>query len=237
MGLFDRIVLMRVRRVYKVDMNSKLRKHIKGDKYKNTVIVFLGWNTRRIIIKHILRKFPNKKVVVFEPPNKIVSPDPEVSISAFNDILAESKKIIDKENVTQIYGLSSGAILACIAANNVMLDKLVLGFPTDRIVPVLWSSPRTSHIIKEARKSYSPDHFDKIFSKFDPVNNLAGLNVNKLIIYLAKGDSIIPYKRGLNLVKAMKNAGLNPKTVTIPLFGHYIAGTWCQIFGNFFSDK
>lgn len=228
MGLFDHLYIsIRGRIKDKENKDSSWKKEFREKNSKNHALIFLGWRNE---IKHFEKLYSRfqDNLIIYNPPNTLLSSDPLISKQSYQEIIKDIEKTLQDHKPKTTYGFSLGITLSCIASNiSNDIEKLILSVPGERIAPIMWHSPITRAVVKEAKaQGHSLEDFQKALEEFDPVNNLDDLKGKDIRVFLAKKDSIVPYRHGKKLVEIMRRANLNPKVITIPFLGHFLGGLY-----------
>ena len=121
-----------------------------------------------------------------------------------------------------IVGASLGVTIALKAANNFPIHKLLCVVPGANLQKCIKEGIVTRPIYEQAlSQGYTFSDFSNALHDFCPINNLDHLSKKTNIsMYLGFWDKMIPYKDGMDLVKSMKDRGLNPKIKKRYFFGH-----------------
>ena len=79
--------------------------------------------------------------------------------------------------------------------------------------------------------------FHKILNPFDPVNNINKLKGKDVRVFIAKGDSIIPYEYAKILIKKMYSIDLIVRIKEVAFLGHFLGGLQSIFFPGWFTKK
>tara|TARA_Y100000310_G_scaffold345817_1_gene470426 strand:+ start:6479 stop:6967 length:489 start_codon:yes stop_codon:yes gene_type:complete len=159
--------------------------------------------------------------------------------NSWKEVIKSIKNDLDRYNIGTVFGISLGTSLALYSANSSKnIRKVILSLPFHSLASVLWNSPVTRTIVKKAKKKrYSMKDFHKILNPFDPVNNINKLKGKDVRVFIAKGDSIIPYEYAKILIKKMYSIDLIVRIKEVAFLGHFLGGLQSIFFPGWFTKK
>jgi hypothetical protein len=190
-------------------------------------IIRVGYTKKKILAKNI-----NAEIYICS--EKAIQPNPKTTREYLDKILNEAikkQKESKFKGKTNVLGVSMGNTWAFKFANHFRVDKLVSVVPGSKLPECIFESIATRKIAESSGKDLKA--YKKYLKTYGPEENLDNLKAKKIKIYLGPYDVMIPYKRGLELVKKMRKKGLKPSVKTYANSGH--VETIISSFGKIFK--
>jgi dienelactone hydrolase len=219
-SLPDEILVKFEKRVGKLPQKIK-HIRLKNTTAKETWVCFVPELITRVgyLRKNFLGKSINADIYVSSETT--VQPNPKKTRDYLEKILKEAIKR-EKQNKTgnklNVLGISMGNVLAFRFAEYFKINKFVSVVPGSKLSECIFESIATKKIAFNSGRSLKT--YQKELRIFDPEAHIDTLKAKKIKIYLGKYDKMIPYKRGFELVKKMKQKGLRPMVKIYPDDGH-----------------
>ena len=185
MGIFDHgYVWTRKWKKDKLNNNPEWREPLViDDKLEKSILIFLGWRKKydENVFEKLYTFFPERKKVIYELPNTILSSDPETAASTYKAMTEHALDSAQKNNADTVFGMSIGSTLALYVANRYSgIDDIRLTLPGYKIASTVWEACVTKKVVKDAESAgYSKSDFGKKLSDYDPVNNISNINFLK----------------------------------------------------------
>lgn len=189
---------------------------------RSRVIYYLPWKTSFELAKSV-GLIPLDYLACYKMPAGLLSSDPARATAAIEALHEDTKRLVaargaDPSQLVCI-GLSIGNFPATYIANT--LGAKLLGVaPADRGELLVWQSPLALFAKEDAvRQGRTLGQFAEAFAPYNPVNNIARLAPKSAFIWGTR-DRIVPRKRTLSFLKAMRIARRTPNVRELPL-GHF----------------
>ena len=151
----------------------------------------------------------------------------------YDDAMEKINEDLKQWRDINLLGISLGNVLSCKIANslpNKKVKNLVSLVGGGRLGSSTWNSIMTSHIAKSSGCK-SVQEYEGLVQEFSPLNNLEGVNAQRLFARFGSSDLLIPYNPdGKELRNSLENLKVNEKDIkTYPFADH------CSAL--FFSSK
>jgi len=205
--------------------DEKVARSVTNQEGDETWVCFLPWrNTFDESRKHHL--LPTTGLVVaYEGPVSLVGTDALETkkslvnlVDNFDKFFNENGTLRDNMNVL---GISVGNLPAFYIANRFNARRLVSICPGARLGENIYRGIATQEVRKRAEERYpSHEDYDEILEGMNPIDNISNLPKGEIYVELGGYDKYIPTSSGEELIKAMVEAGKNPKVKRNRFSGH-----------------
>jgi hypothetical protein len=207
---------------------------LKNSSAKETWVCFVPEFTAHF--KYTKEKLFSKKInaEIYISSEKAVQPNPKITREYLDKILNEAIKRQKRNKIKSglnVLGVSMGNVLAFKFANHFKINKFISVVPGSKLPECIFESIATRKIAESSGKDLKA--YRKYLKTYGPEENLDNLKAKKIKIYLGPYDVMIPYQRGLELVKKMRKKGLKPSVKTYANAGH--VETIIASFGEIFK--
>lgn len=237
-GIDDKILTLLFYPLKLMDMNignnNIKRKIIYNKNARKVLFIPPQWMGKSIFYKRLSNRLENSHtIVIYDLPNRLLNENPMEVVKYFNDI---KKDIIETANFLEdqdyldfaIFGTSLSTISALMAANSdKRFKKIVLNLTASDFAKSFWESEEL--LVKTIRNKMQSNNINlvmlkKYWKNLAPINNINNLNDRKLLIFLAKNDTVIPFKYGMEFLDKIKKKNIKFNLHIDNFFGHYLSG-------------
>ncbi len=201
--------------------NEKLKRYEIWDLNWDIWVCFLPWrvtfeNAKK---KNLLPK--NWRWIVYELPDNLVNPDPNISLKIQENIINDLKSLDFKKFNVLCYSLWT--YLWFYVANNFDVNKIVAVVPGSKLWACVYEGVATKKISYKSVKLWYKTYYDydKIIWKTNPICNLDNLP-NDIEIHLSTHDFYIPTYYWNELIQGIKNKQKNLKVFLYKWKGHIL---------------
>ncbi|MFH1500912.1 MAG: hypothetical protein ABIE22_03110 [archaeon] len=162
-------------------------------------------------------------------PTEILSTNINLTTKSFehicNRVCSDLEALDQDYNFDKIHiiGASLGCVNATMIANSYPVSLMTLLVPGHCLAESLWDGIMTQHLRKEF-ESQGIRMLDLkwFWQDISPENNIDNLEDTGISVHLSCADSVIPYRCGKQLVRSMRNWGLEPTVIENNHLGHYL---------------
>lgn len=196
----------------------------------DTVLIFLGWHAKTWMFGRLYQWFEDKHKIIYQMPTSMVSSDLEEMEESWDFLLENVSNDMERYDISTVYGISLGVSPALYTANRSdEVETVIIALPADDITDIIWKTYLTKGIKRRAeRNGITKEDYDRLFDRYDPINNIDNLHGKEIDIFVAKKDRITFYENAMNLIEEMERLGLDIYVEESPNLGHQTGGLSSQ---------
>lgn len=201
-----------------------------GPQHKKVVFLLAGWRMK------LWSLWPASKIlekngfycITYTYDNSVFSPDVSKTVENFqlikNDIL-QSISELKKKGYTEfsVAGGSLGSIFAVLVANESPdITKLILNTTGADTAKNVWISSITKGAFKESiiKQGYTMEKLQQAWRSIIPIHHIDNLKNKKILVYLSKRDTVIPFSLGMELIQAFEKRDYDYRLIINTRLGH-----------------